>query len=765
MANGKPKVALISFHNAYNYGAAMQAFALQEALRDIGVDAEYIDYVNEERKNKYNNIYQAGKALNQKNTIRAVKLLAGSYTISERKKKFNTFYEKHLKKTERIYRSSSEARALNGMYDKFIVGSDQVWNCENNGGDTAFLLDFVANPDEKISYASSFGMTDIPPEYLSAYTKALNNIGRISVRETAGAKIVEKYTGRKPHVVLDPVFLANLHTWESLKKEGTVKKEDYIFFYTNKDSQVRDFWNLGYPKTGMKSHILSSTVGVKDFIDRSTSVRVAMAPADFLNEIAEAKLVVTASFHCVAFSIIFHKQFAVFLTGNRGKDERILNLLHVCGLESRIINNQTSAKSIDEIIDYNSVDKRLKPYLDYSREYLRKAVFSLPDIEHLEFPTGESHYFCNDERCTGCMACAEVCPVNAIKVKRDEEGFLVPTRDTDQCIDCLKCHIACQIVKPIIKRDIPQRYYAAKNTDEVRLNSSSGGVFTALSDEILNQGGVICAASMNGDFTVKHVLAATKAERDQMRKTLYVQSDISGVYKEIRKYLTEKTPVLFVGTPCQVAGLYHGLEDLDISLLYTCDIVCHGAPSPGVFESFIAYLRKWKGSLEEFNFRDKKLGWRHGYTVSAVFNGKKLINKPEIQSFSKMFSRSIINRRSCANCLYTNYDRAGDVTIGDCWGIEKKLPAFADRLGISLLIVNTKKGQDLVEKCAEITKEEITKAQTAQNSLMKQPEPSANRMNAFKIYKESGYETLAEKYGEINAEGRVITLIRNIIGK
>jgi coenzyme F420-reducing hydrogenase beta subunit len=461
------------------------------------------------------------------------------------------------------------------------------------------------------------------------------------------------------------------------KTGGNSKKEDYIFFYTNRDSQVRDFWNIGYKKNGLKSHVLSSTVGIKDFIDKDTSVRVAMAPADFLNEIADAKLVVTASFHCVAFSILFHKQFVVFLTGNRGKDERILNLLHICGLESRIITSKTIADDIEDPIDYGVVDKRLQPYLDYSREYLRRAVYSLPDVEDLDFPNGESEYFCDDERCTGCMACAAVCPVNAIEIKRDDEGFLVPSRDASRCISCYKCHDACQVYKPLQKeRDITQQYYAVKNKDEVRRLSSSGGVFTALSDAILNRGGVICAASMGEDFKVKHVFATTKQERDLMRKTLYVQSDISKVYEKIRSHLAEQVPVLFVGTPCQVAGLYNGLSDSILNFLYTCDIVCHGVPSPGVYDSFIAYLRDWKGTLDEFNFRDKEIGWKHGYTVSAVFDGKKIINKPEIQSFNKMFSRNIINRQSCANCLYTNYDRVGDVTIGDCWELNNSCPTL-----------------------------------------------------------------------------------------
>lgn len=762
MNEKKIKVALLSFHNAYNYGAAMQAYGLQEAIQEMGVDAEYINYVNSHRQYIYDTLYQVKVAIREKKIIRALRLLAGSGFIYARGKKFKDFYDLHLKKTDKVYHNSSEASELNGLYDKYIVGSDQVWNCNNNGGDAAYLLDFVANSDQKISYASSFGMSDIPEKYISMYTNALKGIGRIAVREVAGSQIVEKYTNRKPHVVLDPVFLAGVQTWDKLKREGKVKDEKYFFFYTNRNSQIRDFWNIGFKRDGVKSHILSSFVGLKDFLNPYTSVRVAMTPADFLNEIASAELVVTASFHCVAFSIVFHKKFFVFLTGNRGKDERILNLLHICGLESRIITNEMTVEKIEQEIDYDEVDRRLQPYLDYSKEYLKHAIFSLPDIEQLDFPDGNSSFFCDDERCTGCMACVTVCPTNAIDIINDKEGFLVPRRNTSKCINCYTCNEVCQIYNPIKHSKYSQRYFAAKNTDEIRRKSSSGGIFSALSDKIISRGGVVCAAEMDECFNVKHVFATTTSDRNKMRKTLYVQSDISGVYKGIESYLNNNRPVLFVGTPCQVAGLYRGLSTIDISNLFTCDLVCHGVPSPGIFGAFIDYIKKEYGGLDEFNFRDKEMGWKHSYTVSAIANGKKIKNSLKIQSFSKMFSKNIINRSSCANCAYTNYDRIGDITFGDFWGIERANPEFSDKLGISLVVANTEKGQKWLESCDNMRMIEVKKEETKQNSLLKQAIPSENKMDAFRIYSQSGYETLARKYGEENITGVIKKIVRDI---
>lgn len=760
MSSEKLKIALISFHNAYNYGAAMQAYGLQETLQNMGVDAEYINYVNENRKHIYDIYYQIKKAIQEKNIIRAARFVAGAAFISTRGRKFNSFYERHLHITEKVYTTSAEASVLNGVYDKFIAGSDQIWNCNNNGGDGAYLLDFVKLPENKISYASSFGMSDIPEKYVSMYTNALNRIGRISVREAMGANIVENYTGKIPHVVLDPVFLPGIQTWEKLRQEGSVKNEDYVFFYTNRGSQIRDFWNLGYDRAKLKTHILSSYVGVRDFLDRNTSVRVAMSPQDFLNEIASAALVVTASFHCVAFSILFHKKFVVFLTGNCGKDERIINLLNICGLESRIVTRNTTPEEIDQEIDYNRVDEKLRPYLEYSKEYLRRAVFSKSDIEIHHVPDNASKYYCNDERCCGCMACVSVCPTSAVKIVTNEEGFLQPAKDADKCVDCLLCHEVCQVFNPINRFKTAQRYYAVKNEDKIREYSSSGGVFTALSDEILKRGGVICAASMTENYEVRHTFALTSSERDAMRKTVYVQSDISGTYRAVSDYLKRSIPVLFVGTPCQVAGIRRGLSKIDVSQLFTCDIVCHGVPSPGVFADFIEYLKSEYGKLDAFCFRDKELGWKHDYTVSAICEGHKVFNTLKLQSFSKMFSHNLINRLSCANCAYTNYNRVGDLSIGDFWGIERSHKAFSDRLGVSLVMVNTEKGQKLLDGCETIVKVEVEKKDTCQNSLLKQAEPSSDRMNAFAIYSKNGYSSLAKKYGEVNVKGKIKQLIR-----
>lgn len=757
------KIALLSFHNAYNYGAALQAYALQEAVKQLGVQCEYIDYTNEQRKHSYDMKYQFIKAVCDKKVVRAVRVACGSPFIMLRGIKFKKFYRKNLIQTKESYSNVKELKSLNSKYDRFIVGSDQVWNPENNGEDWVFLLNFVEEDDKKISYSSSFGISEIPKEYEDSYRKYLGKFKYLAVREQAGVNIISDIIGRKAHLVLDPVFLVGKEFWSNLKQDKKWNKNPFIFFYTNKKNQIKDFLETEYATKGQELHVLSSCVGIKDFISRQVKVKVSMSPEDFLDEINMAELVVTASFHCLAFAIIYHKQFCVILTGDRGKDERVLNLLKLTNLESRILNEYTTSEDIDKKIDYDTVDKQLEPYLRFSKEYLKRAIFSMPDIEEEpEYAADAEPYFCMDGRCTGCTACQSICPVNAISMRANKEGFLTPYREEKICVECGACHNVCQVFyRNRQEKTCSQTFWAVKNKDEVRLKSSSGGVFSALADIFLQQKGIVVAAAMDEKFSVRHDLACTKEQYEKMRGTFYVQSDLNNVFRDIKDYLQKGTKVLFVGTPCQVQGLRNYIGDR-LEGLVTCDLICHGVPSPRIFSSFIQFLFG-KGKLSEFRFRDKSLGWR-GYHVSAVINGKKVQNRLWLQSFNNLFSHNIINRYSCSSCPYSSYDRCGDITIGDFWGIEKSIPGFSDGLGISLVICNTKKGESLLENAKSLMKHRVLKEQTVQNSLTHPAELSAVRKRAFNLYEAKGYESLAREYGEWNLKGWMKNCLRKLIG-
>ncbi len=758
----KKKVALISFHNAYNYGACLQAYALQEAVKEMGVDCEYINYINSHRAEVYDMPTRIKKACKEKDIKTLFKNICGIPFANKRGKKFDEFYQRYLKKTDTVYHSVQEANVLENQYDKFISGSDQIWNDEHNGNDSAYFLDFVGDSTKKIAYSSSFGMAEIPKEQGKRYAELLNNISCLSTREKHGVKMIKKLTGRKAHLVLDPVFLLDGKDWKKFVKEEN-RTEKYTFYYMNARFNLNDF-SLVTGFQDEEKHILSSSVKPKDFLKRGQKVTFAMSPQEFIQQIYGAELVVTTSFHCLAFSVLLHKPFVAILSGDEGRDERLLNLLEITGLESRIFSDNMTLEDVNRSIDYEEVEKRLEPYRRYSRKFLQTAIFEgqqeVDFIDEPPYPKSEKSKYeiCTYEKCTGCGACAVVCPKNAISMTEDNAGFLRPSIEESKCVHCNLCRRVCQIN---YTAEIPkiQHYYAFKNKDEVRKRSSSGGAFSLLARKMVDNGGKVVASAIDENWKVGHTVAENYEEVRQQARTYYVQGNAYRTFAEIQRNLEQGEKILFVGTPCQVGGLKKYLHK-DYDNLLLCDIICHGVPSPKMFAIYTDFLRS-KGTLTQLKQRDKAIGWQ-GYCVSAEIDGKTYRNNGWLKAYSVMFSHGLINRSSCFRCMYSNYNRAGDITIGDYWGIEKHHKEFKDKLGVSLIITNSEKGEKFFKEASGNAKIiELSKSETSQNSLTKPKQEPLRRRSCLKMMEQS-YEQSARKYGEWNIKGYFKEYLRRI---
>ena len=756
------KAALISFHNAYNYGACLQAYALQEAVRELAVDCEYIDYMNAERTARYSMSARLRRDLKKKNLKGAVKDVLGTPFILIRRRQFDRFYKKYLHKTPETFHSAAELAGLENRYDKFISGSDQIWNAEHNGQDAAFMLGFVHDRHKKVSYASSFGMDTIPSELRSWYAEHLKGIGYLSTREQAGVNIIQNLLGRHAHLVLDPVFLLDASVWRRLIPNTKIG-EHYTFYYLNAPFNLSDIERVtGYQDQSRR--ILSTSVKPQDFIKRGQKITVSMGPEEFLQSIDQADLVVTTSFHCLAFALLFHKKFVAILSGDAGRDERLLNLIKITGLEKRIFTPQMTKEDVDQPIDYLEVEKRLDAFRNYSANYLKAALYEGEnEADSLAEPVipenrEDLYTICPTQNCFGCGACSQICPVKAITMQTDQEGFLRPTVNHTACILCHQCRKVCPAnhQKTAVEG---QRCYAAKNTRDIRAKSSSGGAFRCLASEMIQRGGVVVASEMNKDWKLRHTVARTMEEVERQGRTYYVQSEVYPRFREIRDMLKEGTPVLFVGTPCQVRGLTLFLGKDDPNLL-TVDLLCHGVPSPGMFQAFIEYLQS-RGNVTALSHRDKSIGWK-GYCVSAEIGGKVYRNNGWLKAYNVMFSHGLINRPSCYHCPYTNYDRPSDLTIGDYWGIEKKHKVFFDKMGVSLIFANTAKGQEFLSAAGtQMELLEIQKSDCVQNSLRKPQAQPALRLACMEEMRVS-YVQAARKYGEWNAYGFVKEKIRRV---
>ena len=292
--------------------------------------------------------------------------------------------------------------------------------------------------------------------------------------------------------------------------------------------------------------------------------------------------------------------------------------------------------------------------------------------------------------CSGCTACVTACPAQCIVMRRDREGFDYPVINSpDLCLGCGKCEKVCPVLSPLHPKE-PVEAYAARS-QEYMDGSSSGGVFPALAKQVLEEGGVVFGAVVNDDMTVGHTEAYDMAGVEKMRGSKYVQSDLYASYEDVRYWLQEGRKVLFTGTPCQVAGLHKYLGK-PYDELVTVDVLCHGAPSPGLWEKYVKALEHKHGARMEYvRFKDKSSSWRH-YAFTTSFGSCEYMYDP----YMALFVQDMILRPSCYKCAARGGGSGSDITLSDLWSVQMSAPEMADDRGVSGVYVYTEKGRHLL---------------------------------------------------------------------
>lgn len=351
-------------------------------------------------------------------------------------------------------------------------------------------------------------------------------------------------------------------------------------------------------------------------------------------------------------------------------------------------------------------------------------------------------------KCCGCHACYNICPKGAIKMQQDEKGFEYPVIDKEKCINCGLCEKVCPIINNKQIENEP-RAYACYNKDlNIRMKSSSGGIFTLLAEEILNKGGVVFGASFNTKFEVEHIMVEKTEELEKLRGSKYTQSKIGETYKKAKEILEEGRYVLFTGTPCQIEGLKSYLRK-EYDKLYTQDIICHGVPSPKVWKKYIKYREKIDNEKpKKISFRNKDNGWKLFNTKFEYKNFSYKQNQNE-DKFMQAFLKNTILRDSCYNCSFKKLNRISDITLADFWGIQNIMPELDDNKGTSLVIVNSKKGQELFENIKEkiIYKNvDIQEAIKYNMSMIESAKMDKNRKKFFENLDKLDFDKLVKKY-------------------
>jgi len=357
--------------------------------------------------------------------------------------------------------------------------------------------------------------------------------------------------------------------------------------------------------------------------------------------------------------------------------------------------------------------------------------------------------------CCGCNACNIVCPKQCITMPDDDEGFFYPVVNTDLCIDCDLCKKVCPVLNE--NKDAVERYdkpliYAAYNVNnEIRIDSTSGGIFSALADKMFSLNGYVGGAVYNEDHTVKHIITNDKERLPELRSSKYLQSYTDTLYPDIKSLLKKGEKVLVCATPCQIAALYNFLKK-DYENLITCDFICRGVNSPKVFLKYMNMLeRQYEAKATKIKFKAKQWGW-HNFSLRVNFaNGKEYCkDRWHDLFFIGYLQKGNFARPSCYDCQFKGFPQKADITLADFWGIEKIDASMDQDKGTSLVMINSDKGKLFFDSLGDsiITKQFTMEQAAMGNPAMNSPlEPVGNdRKDFFDALDKYPFERVAKQF-------------------
>lgn len=681
----KYDVGVIGWWYGENYGSMLTYYSLHQTLKKIGCSVlmihEAVGY---------------GKAR-----------VKWSDSIAPMK-----FAKKYYDYTEQVH--YTELSKFNSLCDTFIVGSDQIWNPHIPRVNSDCFLDFTDDDKKRISYATSFGNESVMPSRPQFVEKNKANLQRfdaISVRESYAVDIAREFFGINAIQVIDPVFLPDLSEFLNLSDRASLNIQgEYLLAFIldptieKKNVIVKMAKELGLEKIFILTNPYSgANLKAKQILNDSnmTIIKIEeISPENFLYAYKNASYVITDSFHGTCFSYIFRKNFNVFYNQLRGAD-RFVSLMELLKCENRRIYEDEHIKPDFSSVDFIQAEININKQRTRSLEWLKRVIETpkeklkqdsiITDAAVYKEPKKirENSIEAANVNCTGCGACANICPKNAITMKENNEGFLNPYVDYDKCVDCGLCVKKCVDINPQYKNNAEPDCYAMMADDDIRKISSSGGMFTVAAEYIIDNGGYVCGAAFTNDFRVEHIIVNDKNDLSRLRGSKYIQSHTDHILKDIKKLLDNNEIVLFTGMPCQVAGLYSYLGK-DYDKLYTIDLLCHGITSYKVFEKYHKDIHGGK-PLEKLEFKAKEpWGWHAG--VNAYFtDGTKYSEPLERDLYYIAYLQSISKNTTCASCKSNKLPRQGDITIGDFWGINKTDSEMFDNKGTSVVLVNNQK--------------------------------------------------------------------------
>lgn len=375
----------------------------------------------------------------------------------------------------------------------------------------------------------------------------------------------------------------------------------------------------------------------------------------------------------------------------------------------------------------------------------------------------------SSKKCFGCGVCVSICTSNAITLEYDKKGFLHPNINRDLCINCGQCINRClaNSNQRKIDNDCPIAFAYKNPNKEILKHSTSGGAFSTIAKVVLDNNGIVFGASLTEDNIIKHISISNDSDLHLLRKSKYVQSDITNSLLEVKEYLSCDKEVLFSGTPCQIDALYKYLNGTDISKLITVDILCHGVMSPRFWKEYVMLIEdEINSQLLDYDFRSNNAGWSHPLSLAKFSNGKRIQNRKSIDSYLKIYYANLAFRDTCYACQYSKKNRIADITLGDFWHIERLIPEYKDEEGTSLVIINTTKGKNMfLNEIVAGNSKKVDYNLVNQQSLSHPTKRKANVDMFWNDYYTNGIKYIINKYGKVSTKQHIKNKILLMINR
>ena len=697
----KKKVGIATLHTAINYGVYLQAYAMQRKVEDFGYDAEIIHYVKRTESGSSSSKSSKIKRLllHPIKTKKIIdnKVMKSGENFSRRSFAFSKFASKNFNLT-RLCNDMNDAEEIAKKYDACVCGSDQIWNPVHTDCNPYYFLQFVP-AEKRIAYAPSVACETIPEKYLEDFKNYISSFSSISVRESSGASLVEKITGRKCENTVDPTLLYDKNFWNEFAYPERLEKEPYVFCYFLGGTEIHKKALNKIEKELGKKIVISPFDYEINSLKKGEKIYADIK--EFLTLVRDADFVLTDSFHGMAFSVNFRKNFAVVKRADTdaGKHTRVNDFLSKIKLADRIVTDENLQDFKFSEINYEESGKILEEWVKSSSDYFENSLKKV--LKKTEEKEKKNISVLPEGSCYGCTACKEICPKNAIEMKKNSLGYLYAEVDENKCINCGLCLKKCEVIKENVSRcdDFETNCFIAWMKDEEKIvKSSSGGMFYALAEKAIEEKSYVAGAVYTDDFKgVKTIVTNDIEDVKKMRGSKYFQSDKGNVFSEVKKLLEENKKVFFSGSPCECAAIRTFLGK-DYENLTTMSYICHGPSAPEVLKKYIEEIEEENESkVNFFTTRYKKDGKHLPLYLKADFeNGKGILEEYAPSHLARIFMSGCAMRNSCLNCKFKSLPVFSDIYVGDLGGkyypVDKYNPA-----GASCVFVSSEKGKKALE--------------------------------------------------------------------